>query len=272
MPRAALLLALLLAAAPAAGEPRAGAAVGIIIDDLGNSLRDGERAAHLPAAVACAVLPHTPHAREIAEAAHAAGKEVLLHLPMESRDAQEPGPGELDSHMPRLEMRATLDYDLTTVPYVTGVNNHMGSLLTTRPVAMEWLMLELRGRGLFFVDSRTDAASVAAGVARAHGVPVLERDVFLDDDLTPAAVAVQLERLEQLAHKHGYALAIGHPHPVTLAALERWLPEAQRRGIALIPLTTRLAQLQVAPGIQPHATLNHPRTSEPKPWRASWSR
>jgi len=256
MGRTTLLLVLALAGAPAAGETGGVVTIGIIIDDLGNSLANGERAAHLPGAVACAVLPHTPFAMTVAEAAHAAGKEVILHLPMASRDAQEPGPGQLDADMPALEMRATLEYDLSTVPHVIGVNNHMGSLLTTQPIAMDWLMRELLQRRLFFVDSRTNTETVAASAARYVGVPALERHVFLDDDLTPAAVDAQLDRLEQLARRQGYALAIGHPHPVTLAALERWLPRLTERGIHLIPLTTRLAQL--AP--------------EAKPWRASWSR
>jgi hypothetical protein len=256
MGRVTLLLVLILAAAPAASEAGEGVTIGIIIDDLGNSLANGERATRLPGAITCAILPHTPFARILADAAHATGKEVMLHLPMASRDAQEPGPGQLDAGMPPLEMRATLDYNLSTVPHVIGVNNHMGSLLTTQPVAMDWLMRELAQRRLFFVDSRTDTQTVAADAARRVGVPALERHVFLDDDPAPAAVAAQLDRLEQLARRHGYALAIGHPHPVTLAALERWLPQLAARGIHLIPLTTRLAQ--IAP--------------EAKAWRASWSR
>lgn len=256
MPRATLLLLLALAATPAAAEPGSEVAIGVIIDDLGNNLREGERAARLAGPVACAVLPHTPYAKTIAEAAYASGKEVLLHLPMESRDAQEePGPGQLDTGMPALEMRATLDYNLTTVPHVIGINNHMGSRLTTEPIAMDWLMRELNQRHLFFVDSRTAADSVAANSARTEGVPVLERDVFLDDDLSPQAVAAQLARLEHLAHRHGFALAIGHPHPVTLTALEQWLPRLKERGIRLIPLTTRMAEI----------------SREAKPWRASWS-
>jgi hypothetical protein len=255
MGRITLLVLLVLAAAPAASNAGTEVTIGIIIDDLGNNLANGERATRLPGAVACAILPHTPFARSVANAAHAAGKEVVLHLPMASRDAREPGPGQLDAGMPALEMRATLDYDLSTVPHVIGVNNHMGSLLTTQPDAMDWLMRELAQRRLFFVDSRTDAETVAADTARRVGVPVLERHVFLDDDLAPAAVAAQLDRLEHLARRHGYALAIGHPYPVTLAALEHWLPQLAERGIHLIPLTTRLAQ--IAP--------------EAKAWRASWS-
>jgi hypothetical protein len=250
MRRAALLLLASLAA-PASAGPGAEAAIGLIIDDLGNNLGADLRVTRLPGSVTCAILPHTPHARAIAEAAHQAGKEVILHLPMESREAVEPGPGQIDTGMPALELRATLDYDLATVPHVRGINNHMGSRLTTEPHAMQQLMHELRERRLFFIDSRTDAASIAAGVARAQGVPALERDVFLDPDPAPAAVAAQLARLEQLARHNGYALAIGHPYPATLAALEQWLPQLEARGIRLIPLTTRLAQIEAAPGLLP---------------------
>ena len=272
MGRATLLLLLALAAVPAASEAGEEVAIGIIIDDLGNSRQEGEQVARLPGPVAAAVLPHTPYARVVAETVHTAGKEVILHLPMEPREMLEPGPGQIDSHMPALEMRATLDYDLTTVPHAIGINNHMGSLLTTQPAAMDWLMRELRARSLFFIDSRTHADSVALAAARAHGVPGLERQVFLDRDPSPQAVATQLARLERLARRHGYALAIGHPHPVTLAALERWLPQLAERGVRLIPLTSRLAQIApVAPGVLPHATLVHPWTSEAQPWRASWS-
>jgi polysaccharide deacetylase 2 family uncharacterized protein YibQ len=121
---------------------------------------------------------------------------------------------------------------------------------------MDWLMHELRDRRMFFVDSRTTPDSVAAAIARQSGVPALERDVFLDADPHPAAIAAQLARLEHLARRRGYALGIGHPHATTLSVLERWLPELAARGIRVVPLTTRLAETQ----------------SEAKPWRASWSR
>lgn len=253
--RAAALLLAMLAASPAV-QPAERVRIGLIIDDLGNSRRDGERAVRLPGAVACAILPHTVHARELATLAHAAGKEVLLHLPMEAREAVEPGPGQIDARMPPLEVRATLDYGLGTVPHAIGINNHMGSLLTTRQAAMTGLMHELRRRQLFFVDSRTAADSIAAGVAQAQGIPALARDVFLDDDPSPAAVAAQLVQLERLAHRHGYALGIGHPRPATLAALEQWLPPLAARGVDLVPLTTRLTQIN----------------PEARAWHASWSR
>jgi len=243
MPRRWLLapfLAFVAAAANAgSGTP---AAIGIIIDDLGYNLADGLRVTRLPGAITCAVLPHTPFGRTIAESAHRAGKEILLHLPMAADEAVEPGPGQLEPGMPDGEVRATLDLDLSTVPHVIGINNHMGSQLTVEPQAMDQLMRELATRRLLFVDSRTHNASVAASRARAHGIPTLERDVFLDRDPAPPEVARQLSQLERLARKRGYALAIGHPYPETLAALEAWLPQLEARGFRLVPITVQLAE------------------------------
>lgn len=238
------LLALLLAFAAVAANAGSGpvATIGLIIDDLGYNLVEGLRVTRLPGAVTCAVLPHTPFGRQIAESAHRAGKEILLHLPMAADEVAEPGPGQLEPGMSDGELRATLDLDLTTVPYAIGVNNHMGSRLTTQQPDMDRLMRALAARRLLFVDSLTHAASLAATRARAHGIPALERDVFLDREPGEAEVARQLAHLERLARKRGYALAIGHPYPSTLAALERWLPQLESRGLRLVPITARMSE------------------------------
>ena len=252
MARAALLLGIALLALPGG----AGAAsITLIIDDLGFRLHDGERATRLPGPVVCAVLPQTPHGTYLAERAHAAGKEVMLHLPMQPHGNEDAGTGRLDADMSETEWQARLEQNLATVPHAIGVNNHMGSRLTTEPRAMRWLMGALSERGLFFIDSLTTRDSLAAGTARAQGLPTLTRDLFLDRDPSAPAIAQRLAALERLAKERGHALAIGHPYPVTLAALENWLPQLNARGLTLIPVTTRIAQ-----------------TMEAKPWYASWFR
>lgn len=213
----------------------------IIIDDLGNSLREGRRAVALPAPVACAILPHTTHADRLAREAHAGGKEVLLHLPMEPLTDEPPGPGVLDAVMPAREFLYTLAYDLVSVPHAVGVNNHMGSRLTQEPVAMRLLMEALRNRGnLFFVDSRTSPHSVAARVAAEHGVPVLARNVFLDNEPSDKAIRARLDETVAIARRNGFAIAIGHPHPRTLAVLEQWLPTIARDNARVVRLTDLL--------------------------------
>lgn len=242
---------LLLASAAGAATP---VTIALVIDDLGDSLVEGRRVIALPAPVACAVLPHTPHGDVLAREAHAAGKEVLLHLPMEPVGESEAGPGRIETGMPALELSITLDHDLASVPHAVGINNHMGSRLTRDRDAMRRVMRGIRRHGnLYFIDSLTTPASVAAQVAREEGVPALARQVFLDDDPRPEAVDAQFDQLLQAARRHGAALAIGHPRPETLAVLERRLPQLAGMNVQV-----------VAPSVM----LNAPSVKE-SPWPPS---
>jgi polysaccharide deacetylase 2 family uncharacterized protein YibQ len=230
---------------PAALPAQAPAAplVSIVIDDLGHNPREDRRAIALPAAVAVAILPHTDRSVALAEEARRAGKEVLLHLPMDPEDDTHAhaGPGRIESHMSAPEVAAMFGYDLQTVPHAVGVNNHMGSRITQNVASMKALMRAIRARGnLFFLDSLTSPNSVAARIAQENGIPTLRRDVFLDNDRSEQAVSDSLQRLEKLAATQGRAVAIGHPYPETLTALERWLPQARARGIRVVPLAVML--------------------------------
>ncbi len=213
--------------------------IAIIIDDLGMQHERGIQVATLPAPIACSILPHSPYAKAIARQAHRNGKEVLLHLPMQSEQGHLLEPGALTSNMSRQDMHNTLLNDLASIPHVSGINNHMGSLLTQRPEAMDWLMYAVKQRGqLYFVDSRTTAATVALQAARAHRIPSTRRDVFLDHDPRPQAIRIQLRRLLQAARRHGTALAIGHPHIDTMQVLSEWLPTLASEGVRLVPVAS----------------------------------
>jgi hypothetical protein len=228
-------------APPSFSQPPDLAQLAIIIDDLGDNLNDGLRVVVLPGPVACAILPHTPHAARLASEARQLNKEVLLHLPMETANDHEAGPGQLQQGMTALEMHLTLEANLKTVPHAVGVNNHMGSGLTQDRAAMETFVRALRAHGnLFFVDSRTSPDSVAFDVARAHGVPALTRQVFLDNERTLAAIETQFETLVRSAQTQGFALGIGHPYPETLTVLERKLPELKARQVRLVRLSDML--------------------------------
>ena len=235
-----LLLAATSVAALAVAEPLP--RVALIIDDVGYRLVEGERAVRLPGAVAVAVLPFGTHSVALAREADAQGKEVVLHLPMQPlTGAEDPGPGALQIGQTRAELATVLAADLAAVPFVVGVSNHMGSLLTQQAAQMDWLMDELRSREpLFFIDSYTTAASVGLAAAREHGVPALRRDVFLDADPAPAAIEAQWQRLLARARAHGMAVGIGHPYAATLALLERELPALAASGITLVPLSVLL--------------------------------
>jgi len=241
---AAWLTALLLGfSAPVGAQP---ALIAIIIDDIGNQLAAGRRVVALDAPLACSVMPYTVYGKVLAREAHAAGKEVMLHLPMQPMQMHRiAGPGEISLDNGAAQLRHILDQDLASVPHVVGVNNHMGSLITRHPGHMRWLMDALAERGgLFFVDSRTTEASVAYSIAREAGLPAASRDVFLDDDPSPAAVAAQFEKLRRKALQQGYAIGIGHPYPATLELLETALPElAADPAFRIVPVSRIVALL-----------------------------
>jgi polysaccharide deacetylase 2 family uncharacterized protein YibQ len=208
--------------------------IAVIIDDLGDLLEPGRRAIALPGVSTFAILPQTPHAASLARTAHEAGKEVFLHQPLDATEPGPLGPGAIHLDMDRETMARTLDENLASVPFVVGVNNHMGSMLTMHPGHMDWLMQALAERDLIFVDSRTTTKTVAMRLAAEHRVPALERDVFIDPQADGAAILEQLARLRQVAQTQGYAIAIAHPYPVTLDILERALPDLIAEGFRLV--------------------------------------
>lgn len=164
---------------------------------------------------------------------------------MQSANNKEPGPGKLTTGMSPLELMLTLEYNLKSIPHVAGVNNHMGSKLTANHDAMQLLMRAMKKYpGLFFVDSVTSPRTVAARTAKQHQVPSLSRDIFLDNEQNAAAIDAQFRKLIRLARKRGYALAIGHPYPVTLSTLERWLPKLDTYRVKLVTPSTLISLQQ----------------------------
>lgn len=212
------------------------ARIAVIIDDLGNDRAAVERLAGWREAVAGAVLPRLLGSAAAAESLSQSGKDVLLHLPMEPRGSPgaRPGPGVILVSQSEAEIRATLAADLDSVPHASGVNNHMGSAATADRRVMRVVAWELARRGLFFVDSRTTDATVAAEAAAQARVPWASRRVFLDDVQTEAAIERSLDELVAKAKLEGTAIGIGHPHPATLAVLERELPRIGQRGVRLV--------------------------------------
>lgn len=260
--RQALSLLLLFAACGARGtDAPPQPVVAVMIDDLGENLEEAHRVADLPGPVACAILPHTTHAVEIANLAHKAGKEVLLHLPMESVADMPLGPGGITLDMGEAEIKQTVQDDITSIPYLVGVNNHEGSLMTQHPGDLAWIMQALHTAGhYFYVDSYTTPGSVAYEIAREQGVAAARRNVFLDDTDTQESVELQWQRLIKVARKHGFALAIGHPRPATLALLEQELPKLAAAGVTLVPVA-HIVDLQEAHPLPPAASLAAPASA-----------
>lgn len=223
-------------AARTAGN-RAGnvAQLAIILDDLGNDRAAAEAIFALPYPLTISILPNHPHSAEIAEEAHRRGYEVMVHLPMQAASEEKPEPEELRPGMTAEEVTTLTESLLNAVPYAVGINNHQGSQATSDATLMTELMPLLRERGLFYVDSRTAATTVAYDTARESGVRTAFRNVpFLDDVAEAGAVRKQLEIAIRGAKAKGGAVAIGHPHPATLQALREVLPHAETEGVRLV--------------------------------------
>ncbi|MFT5164303.1 MAG: polysaccharide deacetylase 2 family uncharacterized protein YibQ, partial [Alteromonadaceae bacterium] len=125
-------------------------------------------------------------------------------------------------------------------PFAIGVNNHMGSLLTQMQSPMAWTMDFLRQNQLFFVDSKTSRFSLAEEQADMLGVTCFHRNVFIDNDLSTAAMTKQFKHLVRIAQKYHRAIGIAHPYPETIKFLKQHLPTLKKYGVKLVPISTLL--------------------------------
>jgi len=214
---------------------KSGPKLAIILDDMGYDRSAADAAFALQFPITLSVIPHLPHSAEVAEEAYRRGDQVLLHLPMEAEAGETKAePIELRVGMKADQVERDLDSMLETVPHAAGVNNHQGSRATADAKLMGELMPALRRRGLFFVDSRTTAATVAYDAAERAGVRSASRKVFLDDTANRAAILSQIDLAARDATRDGFAIAIGHPHPATIAALVEAAPRIEASGVTFV--------------------------------------
>jgi polysaccharide deacetylase 2 family uncharacterized protein YibQ len=195
-----------------------------VIDDVGLSAADARRAIALPAGVTLSFLPYARNVQKLVDDAKMVGHEIFLHIPMQPVGENDPGPNTLRTDMSDEVLRDVIDKNLSGFTGYVGVNNHMGSRFTTDEHGMRMVIEAVKERELIFLDSRTTMASKGEEVARALGVPTARRHVFLDNELTEESIADQFYSLLKIAARQQNAIAIGHPHPITLEILERLLP------------------------------------------------
>ncbi|MGD8326204.1 MAG: divergent polysaccharide deacetylase family protein [Sphingomonadales bacterium] len=235
------------------------AKIAIVIDDVGHDWDSLKQAANLPSAVTLAFLPYVDDVQRKADFARSKGHELLVHLPMEPKsNGVDPGPMFLKVDSSRLDLAQRIQWNLDRFNGYVGINNHMGSLFTEDRGAMHELFVRLKERGVLFLDSRTTAHSAGALLANEMKLSYAERDVFLDNAIEANAVEQQLETAEAKALQNGNAIAIGHPHFITLDELEAWTKEAKARGFELVPISeiikergTPLWRSQLDHGISP---------------------
>ena len=210
--------------------------IAIVIDDMGYRYTD-KQALSLPGAITYAFLPHTTYGKKLAIQANNDNHDVLIHIPMESQNRKKLGPGALTSAMKEDAINQSLAKSLAEIPFAIGINNHMGSYLTELYQPMAWTMNFLKQHQLLFLDSKTSANSKAKQAAIDIGVPVKSRHVFLDNELTDDYIQKQFNHLIRFAQKHHAAIAIAHPHPETVSALNKLIPTLKLHNIELVPLS-----------------------------------
>lgn len=234
------IVAPLSSTASTTGSPQQSSGAGsarlaIILDDLGSDRAAADAVFALPYPLTISILPNHAHSTEIAEEAHRRGCEVLLHLPMQSIANETPEAQELRPGMPAGDIPVLFEQMMASVPGASGVNNHQGSEATAAAPLMQELMPVLQQWNLFYVDSRTTAATVAYDTAQKSGVPSAFRNApFLDDVVEVPAVRKQLDLAFRKAKEKGAAITIGHPHTATLEALREELPKARASGVQLV--------------------------------------
>lgn len=221
--------------------------VAIIFDDLGYDSRIVKKIIDLNVPLTLSVLPHSPLRHTIARGARQKGMEIMLHLPMEPMEypGVKPGPGALLVSMSPDVLIHQLESNLNSVPEAKGVNNHMGSRMTTISTQMYQIFTILKKRHLYFIDSRTTKDSLCKPAARLLQIQFAERDVFLDHTQDPNTIRKQLKRLIQIALEKGHAIGIGHPHEATYRVLRDMLPVLAEK-VTIVPVSELVYSIDTA--------------------------
>lgn len=222
--------------------------IAIIIDDIGYRKTDFSALA-LSGQFTYSIVPYAPFTQKMAQLAHDSNREVMGHIPMEALNNNHLlGKGALKLNMTEEQTRAQVRDILANIPFVSGINNHMGSHFTTKFENLSWMMDELAKKDLYFLDSKTTIYSMAERAAIKYGIPTGHRHIFLDNNLDNNYLSQQFKKLIAIANKHNHAVAIAHPHPQTIAFLKDKAKYLKSIGIDLVPVShllpemTRLAQ------------------------------
>lgn len=213
--------------------------VAIIIDDIGHEAWPVEDIIAMKTPITLSILPHCPYSVEAAIRGHKAGKEILLHLPMEPSEFPEknPGDGALLLSMSETEIRQTIERDLRSVPYARGVNNHMGSRFMENEKALAVVFKQFVKKDLFFVDSYTTNKTKGRYLAQKLGLRFAGRDVFIDNNSNFADTITIFKNVMERKNNWQTLIMIGHPYKSTIDALKVALPLFQANDIEIVPLS-----------------------------------
>jgi polysaccharide deacetylase 2 family uncharacterized protein YibQ len=210
--------------------------IALIIDDFGYRQDMIAEFAAIRRSFTFSVIPLKQFSKEAAAKGLASGHQVMLHLPMEPISGIEASEvaSTIRVGMTTTQIGEIIDKAVAGLPGIVGVNNHQGSKATADRATMEVVIRDVRQKGLFFVDSRTNGKSVAAETARREKVKTTENDLFLDGMADAAYIKKQLRTAGDMALRLGSVTVIGHARPTTVAALREMIPELEARGIQFV--------------------------------------
>ncbi len=214
--------------------------VSIVIDDLGENYKIFKKLLAMHTPFTFSILPFQTHSIRIANEAYEKGREIILHLPLEPKDSfnNSINHGTLLTSMRKDQLLAQLERNINAVPHISGVSSHMGSKFTEDKAKMEILLKAIKEKGLYFLDSRTTKKTVGYALAKKMGIKTAQRDLFIDNDKDSLYIEEQLKSILPLVKKiGGNAIAIGHPYPTTISALEKTLPILEEQGVKFVPLS-----------------------------------
>ena len=233
---------------PKTQQPPPFARLAVVIDDFGYHGEGTEEMLSLSIPFTAAVMPFSAYSKEDAGAVEAAGKEAIIHMPMESLTGKSEWVGEkgIFRYMNEEEIRSRIEEAFSIVPKAVGMNNHMGSAVMEDKQTLKIVMEEVGKRQGFFLDSMTSPKTKGAAVAGEGNVPFLQRDVFLDSTDSLAVVKENIRKAAQVAKDQGSAIAIGHVGPeggrITAQALEALAPILEEEGVQFVFLSELAGQ------------------------------
>ncbi|TXK84744.1 divergent polysaccharide deacetylase family protein [Paenibacillus sp. N3.4] len=223
---------------PTPGDPLTEAPrkqVAIVIDDFGNNMEGTTEMMTLPIPLTVAVMPFLPSTKQDATLAHEKGHEVILHLPMEPVRGKKSwlGPGAITTDLSDDEIHKRIVAAIDDIPYVIGINNHMGSKATADERVMQILVSICKERNLILLDSRTTPKSLIGKISMEKGVPYTENQLFFDDLYTYSHISKQMARFKKLLHERNSMVAIGHvgpPGKKTFQVIKEAIPSIQQEA------------------------------------------
>lgn len=189
--------------------------IAIIVDDLGPDLTTYQKLFKIPYPLTLSIMPGMTRTKELVKTVPTINREILIHFPWEAISQQVTDyPIHIADRMKESKIKDMIQKAVIENPRAVGVNNHMGSLISTNKYILEIFMSDLKGRGLFFVDSLTINKSEAYQTARQKGVKTAKNSVFLDYKNTTKDINRMFARAVARAKQKGTVIAICHANRI----------------------------------------------------------